>query len=170
MMRVAEFEKVSLDRFYEDYSNVFDFTESEILEAYKNVKIPQRATMGSAGYDFVSPHSFVLRPGETITIPSGIRCRITYSGWMLAMFPRSGLGFGFRLQLDNTVGIIDSDYYLSDNEGHIWIKLTNDSKLNKTVHIPAGKAICQGIFIPYGITMTDNAAGARNGGFGSTGV
>ena len=37
-------------------------------------------------------------------------------------YPRSGLGFKFRLQLNNTVGIIDSDYYNSDNEGHNFCK------------------------------------------------
>ncbi len=49
-------------------------------------------------------------------LPTGIRVRMQ-NGWVLQCFPRSGLGFKFRLQLNNTVGIIDSDYYGSDNEG-----------------------------------------------------
>ena len=49
----------------------------------------------------------------------------------LSIFPRSGLGFKHRLQLDNTVGIIDSDYYGSSNEGHIFIKITCDAKTEK---------------------------------------
>ena len=40
---------------------------------------------------------------------------------------RSGLGFKFRLQMNNTVGIIDSDYFYSDNEGHIFVKLKGSS-------------------------------------------
>ena len=56
--------------------------------------------------------------------------------WVLQCYPRSGLGFKFRLQLNNTVGIIDSDYYNSDNEGHIFAKITNDTKEGKTVEIP----------------------------------
>jgi dUTP pyrophosphatase len=78
------------------------------------------------------------------------------------------LGFKFRLQMNNTVGIIDSDYYFSDNEGHIFVKLTNDSNEGKTVEVAAGTGIVQGIFLEYGITVDDEADGVRNGGFGST--
>ena len=87
---------------------------------------------------------------------------------MLQCYPRSGLGFRFRLQLNNTVGIIDSDYYDSDNEGHIFVKLTNDSKENRTVKVEAGQGFVQGIFVPFGITVDDDAEAIRNGGFGST--
>ena len=83
-------------------------------------------------------------------------------------FPRSGLGFKFRLQLNNTVGIIDSDYYYSDNEGHIFIKLTNDSNEGKTMQLAKGNGFAQGIFLPFGITEDDGVTEVRNGGFGST--
>ena len=79
-----------------------------------------------------------------------------------------GLGFKYRLQLNNTVGIIDSDYYYSDNEGHIFSKLTNDSREGKTVEISAGDGFMQGIFVEYGITLDDCVDNVRNGGFGST--
>ena len=89
-------------------------------------------------------------------------------GWFLAIFPRSGLGFKYRLQLDNTVGIIDKDYDESDNEGHMFIKITNDSNSNQTITIKKGDGFAQGIFIPFGITMDDMVSTTRNGGFGST--
>ena len=98
----------------------------------------------------------------------GIRAIIS-SGWWLAVIPKSGLGFKYRLQLDNTVGDIDSDYSGSSNEGHIFVKLTNDSKNGKRVNIKAGDGIAQGIFLPFGITYDDDATGVRDGGFGSTG-
>ena len=88
--------------------------------------------------------------------------------WVLTIFPRSGLGFKYRLQLNNTVGIIDSDYFYSDNEGHMFIKLTNDSKENKTLSINQGEGFAQGIFFTYGITEDDSTSETRNGGFGST--
>ena len=88
---------------------------------------------------------------------------------MLHLYPRSGLGFKYRLQLNNTVGIIDSDYYNSDNEGHIFAKITNDSNEGKTLELKAGEGFMQGIFLEYGITQDDEADGVRNGGFGSTG-
>ena len=88
--------------------------------------------------------------------------------WVLHLYPRSGLGFKFRLQLNNTVGIIDSDYFNSDNEGHIFAKITNDSNEGKVLKLQAGEGFMQGIFLEYGITEDDDAGGVRNGGFGST--
>ena len=70
--------------------------------------------------------------------------------------------------MDNTVGIIDSDYYNSDNEGHIFIKLTNATNEGKTLEAARGTGFAQGIFIEYGITVDDEADGIRNGGLGST--
>ena len=86
----------------------------------------------------------------------------------MKLYPRSGLGFKYRLQLNNTVGIIDSDYFYSDNEGHIFAKITNDSNEGKTVELKAGEGFMQGIFLEYGITVDDDATEIRNGGLGST--
>ena len=88
--------------------------------------------------------------------------------YVLKIYPRSGLGFKYRLQLNNTVGIIDSDYYYSDNEGHIFAKITNDSNENKSLSLKKGDAFMQGIFVEYGITFDDDVKDIRNGGFGST--
>lgn len=168
MQRIAKFHKVSPEQFVKDFMGDFpNYSEAEVMEIYEQIKLPARATKGSAGYDFFAPVSFTLAPGESIKIPTGIRVRME-EGWVLANFPRSGLGFKFRLQLNNTVGIIDSDYFDSDNEGHIFCKLTNDSKEGKTVSVEAGNGFTQGIFLPFGITEDDEADGVRNGGFGST--
>ena len=93
-------------------------TEEVIREIYDGIRLPKRATAGSAGYDFFAPAAFTLKAGEMTKILTGIRARID-DGWVLKLYPRSGLGFKYRLQLNNTVGIIDSDYFYSDNEGHI---------------------------------------------------
>ena len=168
MQRIARFEKVSREQFLKDFKDTLpDYTAEEISEIYDSIKLPKRATKGSAGYDFFTPISFSLKPEEGIKIPTGLRVYME-EGWVLANFPRSGLGFKFRLQLNNTVGIIDSDYYDSDNEGHIFCKITNDSKEGKTVEVAAGTGFVQGIFLPFGITEDDEADGIRNGGFGST--
>lgn len=168
MKGIAKFEKVSIDQFTAAWKNCFDEADSEkIKQIYDEISIPKRATVGSAGYDFCSTIDFDLKPNETIMIPTGIRVKID-NDWVLCLFPRSGLGFKFRLQLNNTVGIIDSDYYNSDNEGHIFIKITNDTNAGKTISLKRGDGFVQGIFLPYGITVDDNADGIRNGGFGST--
>ena len=147
MKRIAKFEKIGM--------------------ASDTTILPRRATAGSAGYDFFAPFGITLKTGETVIVPTGVRVKID-EGWVLKIYPRSGLGFKYRVQLDNTVGIVDSDYYYSDNEGHIFIKITNDSKEGKTVTIKQGEGFAQGVFVEYGITYDDEVKQIRNGGFGST--
>ena len=168
MNRIAKFKKVSFEQFKEAWIDCFGENADWLIEStYENIKIPRRATKGSAGYDFFSPIEIILKPGETIKIPTGIRVFME-EGWVLKCYPRSGLGFKYRLQLNNTVGIIDEDYYYSNNEGHIFAKLTNDSNEMKVVSVKAGDGFMQGIFVEYGITYDDYVDDIRNGGFGST--
>ena len=166
---IAKFEKVSWEQFLEAWEDVLPLIDEKYTrKLYDELKLPKRATKDSAGYDFYLPHYLTLAPGQTAKIPTGIRCKIDPE-WVLMCFPRSGLGFKYRLQLDNTVGIIDSDYYYSDNEGHIFIKITNDSyDMNKVIDLDVGQGFAQGIFLPFGLTEDDQADGIRNGGFGST--
>ncbi|MBR2686137.1 MAG: protease inhibitor I42 family protein [Erysipelotrichaceae bacterium] len=159
METAGKFEFVSKKQFENDLEVILGY-----LPEYE-ITLPKRATAGSAGYDFALPFDLDLGPNDTIRIPSGIRSQI-HDGWVLMIFPRSSLGFKYRLQLDNTVGIIDSDYYHADNEGHIIIKVTNHS--DKTLSLKKGDRFVQGIFLPFGITEDDDATANRTGGFGST--
>ena len=137
-------------------------------QRHEDIKTPCRATIGSAGYDFFSPVSFKLKPGETIKLPTCIKCRLN-RGNVLLIFPRSSLGFNYRMQLDNTVGVIDEDYYNNEsNEGNIYMKITNDSKTCRTLEIHCGDAIAQGIIVSYGVTDDDEVSTMRIGGIGST--
>ena len=156
MEKIAQFYKVSKEQY---------LSANPDESAYSDIILPKRATSGSAGYDFFAPFSFSLNPNETIKVPTGIRCKID-EGWVLSIYPRSSLGFKYRLTLDNTVGIIDSDYFNADNEGHIFVKMTNLG--DKPLSVEKGKAFCQGIFTPYGITYDDDATSSRTGGIGST--
>ncbi|MCI7740563.1 MAG: deoxyuridine 5'-triphosphate nucleotidohydrolase [Lachnospiraceae bacterium] len=168
MKRIAKFHKVSYQQFKEGWTDTFGpENEKELQKIYENIELPRRATKGSAGYDFFAPLPFSLEPGETIKIPTGIRVEMQ-EDWVLKLYPRSGLGFKYRLQLNNTVGIIDSDYFHSDNEGHIFAKITNDSNEDRVMHLELGDGFMQGIFVEYGITVDDEVTEIRNGGFGST--
>ena len=173
MNRIAQFEKVSFEQFLSDFIDAFEGFEYSkpsnidlLKQIWNNIKLPKRSTANSAGYDFITPIDFELNPGEEIKIPTGIRCKID-SDWVLTIHPRSSLGFKYQISLANTTGIIDADYYNSDNEGHIMVKLINRG--NKKFSANKGDKIVQGIFLPYGITVDDNSEGVRNGGFGSTG-
>ncbi len=184
IQKIAKFKKISIEQFKKDWSSCYhkyQSSEEDIKTIYNRIQFPKRATTGSAGCDFFSPsyltiyttgtqilseNPFKILKGE-IKILTGICCRIE-SGWVLQIYPRSSLGFKYGIHLAKTVGIIDSDYYNSDNEGHIFVKLVNDSSICDIVRIKTGQAFCQGIFTPYGVTYDDNTDRKRNGGFGST--
>lgn len=160
MHKIAKFMKVSAAQFERDW---FGGTPNP----YDAIRLPRRGTTGSAGYDFFAPMDFTLAPGEFIRIPTGIRAQME-DGWVLTIYPRSGQGFKYRVQLYNSVGVIDADYFGAENEGHIQIKLVNANSEGKTMHVRQGEAFAQGIFLPFGITVDDDADGLRSGGFGST--
>ena len=161
-MYIAKFEKVSKKQFKEDVEKLLA-VDGESL--YDDINIPKRATSGSAGYDFYSPVKVVLKPNETIKIPTGIRCKID-DGYVLKIYPRSSLGFKYQLSLLNTVGIIDSDYYNADNEGHIIVGLVNRG--DKEIAIEKGDRFVQGIFLKYYLALEEDNFDRRRGGFGST--
>lgn len=170
--RVANFEKVSFEQFTTAVETFMDNIDTgtvplnDFLEAaYEQITLPERATSGSAGYDFRTPIPVTLNVNQAIVIPTGIRCRMQ-NNYVLQLYPRSGLGFKFGMELVNTVGIIDADYYKADNEGHIMIKIRPTLR---TLQLKAGERFAQGIFMPYGITTDDEADGVRTGGIGSSG-
>lgn len=184
--RIAKFEKVPFDTFKE---NMRDFLEKYpvyksqlqlsdnndnfsivVKQIYDDIKLPARATSASAGYDFYAPFDFFLDfMNPVITVPTGIRCKIA-PNWFLALNVRSGHGFKFGIKLANTQGIIDSDYYSENEPRTIMAKLTYDPTISgkKDITITKGTAFVQGIFMPYGLTIDDNADGKRTGAFGST--
>lgn len=174
MTPIAKFEKVSFDQYLQSLQDLGiihpeedDYEEQKHIAhaEWRRIKLPVRASNGSAGYDFYLPYSASFLGGQSTTIPTGIRCEIQ-PGWMLALFPRSGLGFKYGMRLKNTVGIIDSDYYHAANEGHIMAKIDVDYGFNGE----EGDRFIQGVFLPYGIATDDKPIlSDRLGGFGSTG-
>ena len=155
MRTAAKFEKVSFKQ----------FESNGTQEVYNSIKLPRRATAKSAGYDFFAPTKLQIAPHQTVTVATGVRALMPDT-WCLMIFPRSGLGFKYKLRLNNTVGIIDADYSDSDNEGHIFIRMTNES--DTPLEIEQGAAFAQGVFVQYLLTEDDDVTATRNGGLGST--
>lgn len=154
---VARFEKVSA----EELSRTEVFRLSDVL-------LPKRATKGSAGYDFFATERLVLPPRTSLEVPTGIKCEIE-EGYVLKLYPRSSLGFKYGICFDNSVGIIDSDYYNNPkNEGHIKVKLHNPS--STTVVIEKGQAYAQGILERFFYAEEEEVTSERVGGLGSTDV
>lgn len=156
-MRTRGFEFISDEQIKKDFDNGVDV----------KLKLPKRSTKESAGYDVFTPFDINLSPGDDIKIPTGIRAYMQ-PGEVLLAFPRSGLGFKYYTRLANTLGVIDSDYYYSDNEGHIFIKLRNEG--DKALFIKQSDAFAQLIFMPFLLADGDgfDEGETRNGGFGST--
>ena len=154
------------------YNNNFvDLSNKEELfvkEQYEDIIIPKRATKYSAGYDFFAPFGFSLKPGEIITIPTGIKCYLETDKF-LAIVPRSGLGFKYKLRLANTLGVVDADYVDNDsNEGHIFIRISNENNEGKELKVNKGEAFAQGIILSYFVAEEEEITEERKGGFGST--
>lgn len=186
-----KFEKVSWEQFKKDTEKILlpyvkkhshhpfsDFAGDELLkEVYDNITLPRRSTKSSAGYDFYCPFSNIpLYAGESVIIPTGIKMELIPQAF-LALYPRSSYGFKYKMRLDNTVGIVDADYYNNkDNEGHIMIKICCEKEEPKFnlgrpfVTLDRGTKFAQGIITYYGTTCDDDPCdNERTGGIGSTG-
>lgn len=190
--REVRFYKIPYDQFKEDWKKLYGRIDEQVLQnMYNSITLPVRGTTESAGYDFKTPFGFKIERGENIVIPTGIACDMKHNQCLL-IYPRSGMGFKYRLSLANTVGVIDADY-----RNHILIKLCfdglqegcglelkskhDDSNVSfdvaqldaeriNTLEVQMGDKIAQGIINEYQTTFNDCVRKMRNGGgFGSTG-
>lgn len=158
-----QFEKISYEQFKKDIGE--GLPEATIRTIWEDIELPRRATVCSAGYDFFAPYSFKLPKGESILIPTGIKCELE-EGLFLGILPRSSFGIKYGITLANTMGVIDADYYNNPkNEGHIFVKLNNEGQ---DIVVKAGEAFCQGIIQCYFKVSNDNTNAVREGGIGST--
>jgi dUTP pyrophosphatase len=142
----------------------------QIVTAYldKNIRMPQRKTGLSAGYDLEAAETVTLGPRETAKIPSGLKAYMLPDE-VLLVFARSSLFSLKKCMLVNSVAVIDADYYDNPgNEGHILISLINLSE--ESVTIRKGERFAQAVFQKYLKTDDDQPTDAiRTGGYGSTG-
>ncbi len=144
---MRDFEKISFEQFKKDVS--------EDEKIYNNIKIPQRDSDATAGYDIYLLNDIEIKPHEVLKLPTGLKCYFEKDEALLLII-RSSMGFKYNIRLCNQVGVIDADYYNNeDNEGHMWVKIQNEGE--EVVHIKAGEAIVQGIFLKYLTTQSDNS-------------
>ena len=153
------FEKISYEQFSKDL--VAD------IYVYDSYNLPVRATKFSAAYDFEAIFDFIIKPHESLKIPTGVKVSM-YDDEVLLITVRSSMGFKYNVRMCNQIGVIDSDYYNSiDNEGHIWIKLMNEGDLDYIVK--KGEKIAQGLFTKYMTVENDIVPDKiRLSGIGST--
>lgn len=144
-----------------------NFKFALVKNAPENARLPKRSTIGSAGYDFVSPETFTLQPGEKHMVWTGVKAYML-ENFVLLAFIRSSMGVKRSLALANGTMVIDRDYADNpDNDGNIGICLYNYGTEPQTIN--KGDRIAQGLFVPIFITDDDDTTTERVGGYGSTG-
>lgn len=161
---------------------------------WTDIVIPKRGTKYSAGYDFVCPFTIDTKYPKNlpIKIPTGIRFvtdldNITGENlYTLNIYPRSSTGIKKGMNLSNGAAIIDLDYCLAENSGHIIIALshtltpdtfdwihTGETNPESNVLFIKGDRFVQGIIEPVYLTIderdTFDTLNSRTGGIGSTG-
>lgn len=138
------------------------------IESSEDYILPKRATKNSAGYDFFSPDNFALKAGDSIKIRTGIKSYFL-NDECLFLYPRSSYGIKHGVMMQNTVGVVDADYYDNvSNEGEIIVALKNTSNID--LDIKKHDRFCQAVFKK--ILLADDDApisDEREGGIGSTG-
>jgi dUTP pyrophosphatase len=128
---------------------------------------PYKEHRWDAGVDLKSNNDDVtLEPGEQVKIHTGVRAEIP-ARYMGLIVPRSGLGSKYRMQLANTVGVIDSTY-----RGEIMVNVYNNGDGN--IYINKYDRFCQLIIVPilvanYRVVSQLSGTARGEGGFGSTG-
>jgi len=143
---MRDFEKISYEQFSKDVK-----INKKLYDEYK---LPIRNSTNAAGYDFYLLEDLEIKPNEIVKLPTGIKAYFG-SDEVLLLIVRSSTGFKYNIRLVNQVGVIDADYYNNkSNEGHIFIKLQNES--DKVLNFKAGESLVQGIFMKYLTTDSDN--------------
>ncbi len=136
----------------------------------EDIKLPERSTKYSAGYDFFAlEDQLVPGKGAVTYVKTGVKIKMAEDEFLM-LCNRSSNPKKKELILMNGVGIVDSDYYNNpDNDGEICFAF---SSLNETgSFIKKGDKIGQGIIQKFILAENDfssNPRAERTGGFGST--
>ena len=152
-------------------SDLEDIYFEKVRRVKEGIKLPERSTVGSAGYDFFAIEDVEIEPfsenHKPIMIATGVKVKLPPSMYLMLANRSSNPG-KLDLVMPGSIGIIDSDYYNNpDNEGEILFSFYNVG--DQTRVIKKGERLGQGIIMPFIKTADDNAGGSRSGGFGSTG-
>ena len=135
----------------------------------KDIALPEYATAGSAGMDLRAAleKTTIIKPGETLLIPTGISIYVEDPNMAAVVLPRSGLGHKHGIVLGNLVGLIDSDY-----QGQLFVSCWNRGKNSFTIEV--GDRIAQLVIVPviqvdFEVVENFESTHRGAGGFGHSG-
>ena len=136
----------------------------------EDIKLPERSTLNSAGYDFFALEDIIFNPKTITRVFTGVKCELM-PNQVLILANRSSNPSKKGLVLLNGIGVIDADYYGNpDNDGEIAFEFYN--MLDEVVEIKKGEKLGQGLILKFDKVENDYISDpykTRSGGFGSTG-
>ena len=136
----------------------------------EDIKLPERSTLNSAGYDFFAIEDIIFNPKTITRVFTGVKCELM-PNQVLILANRSSNQNKKGLVLLNGIGVIDADYYGNlDNDGEIAFEFYN--MLDEVVEIKKGEKLGQGLILKFDKVEDDYISDpykTRSGGFGSTG-
>ena len=139
-----------------------------IQPLHANFQMPTKGTLGAGAYDLYMPedgHVFMLaREGQMVGL--GFAAQVP-EGHVALLLPRSGVGAKHGLELNNTCGVIDSDYR---GEWKACLRVKNTDSFNWK----AGDRLLQMLIVPIAqveLVQVEslNETSRGEGGFGSSG-
>lgn len=167
------------------------FIQIPIELCHENAKIPQYANISDSGMDVYALDDYIINPGETKLIPTGIKLAIP-PGYEIQVRPKSGRALKTKLRIANTPGTIDAGYrdeigvivenveapikdlsYEFDDNGK---PIITSIKHGSCHVIGKGEKFCQLVLceVPkaalYRVNSVNEIGENRGGGFGSTGL
>ena len=133
----------------------------------EDIKLPERSTLNSAGYDFFALEDIIFNPESITRVFTGVKCELM-PNQVLILANRSSNPSKKGLVLLNGIGVVDADYYGNpDNDGEIAFEFYN--MLNESVEIKKGEKLGQGLILAFDKTEDDFVTKIRESGWGSTG-
>lgn len=126
-----------------------------------DTKLPERQTKASAGYDFYVIEDVEIPPFGMVILPTNVKAYMQEDE-VLMLYARSSLAIKRGLILQNTTGIIDSDFFPLE------IKIALKNTTDKPVKLLKNERCAQGIFLKYLVSDNGNLDNTRDGGIGST--
>lgn len=138
----------------------------KVLKTNPDAILPTYAHPTDAGADVYALEDTEIKPGETTIVKTGLKVAIP-EGYMIQIYPRSGMSLKTSLRIANAVGIVDSSY-----RGEIGVLMNNIG--TETQKINKGDRIAQMIVMPAPMiawTEVDSldVTSRGEGGFGSSG-
>jgi len=149
----VRFKKISLDAYINTCKSFGrDCSDEQFKDEWENIKLPQRTSYGTAGYDLSLPYEVDITANNPIIICTGVCFESERKDVCLMVLPRSSMGIKYGLRFLNTVPLIDVDGVQGFLEGQILLYVATDKDciLNK------GEQFAQAVILPYFITEDDD--------------